>query len=79
MNENENNVIETEVVTTEDDTQETRSSGMGTGLAMLIGGGITLAVIAGAKKLKKIHDKRKLQKEAKEEIEVIDLEDEEVD
>lgn len=38
-------------------------SGMGTGLAMIIGGGLTLAAIAGGKKLKKLWDKRKTEKE----------------
>lgn len=37
-------------------------SGMGTGLVMIIGSGLTLAAIAGGKKLKKLWDKRKAQK-----------------
>ena len=38
-------------------------SGMGTGLAMIIGSGLTLAAIAGGKKLKKLWDKHKTKKE----------------
>ena len=60
-------------------------SGMGTGLAMIIGSGLTLAAIAGGKKLKKLWDKRKTKKEQSEvviinstnEQEAYDSEDEE--
>lgn len=38
-------------------------SGMGMGLAMIIGSGLTLAAIAGGKKLKKLWDKHKTTKE----------------
>ena len=38
-------------------------SGMPTGLAMLIGGGITLAVVAGVKKVKNVLVKRKAKNE----------------
>lgn len=43
-------------------------SGMGTGLAMIIGSGLTLAAIAGGKKLKKLWDKHKTKKEQSEVI-----------
>ena len=65
MNENENN----EVMLVEEETDnepeviEEESSGMSTGLAMLIGGGIALGAVALGKKLKKVWDKRKAQKE----------------
>lgn len=71
MNENENN----EVMLVEEDTNnepeviEEESSGVSTGLAMLIGGGIALGAVALGKKLKKVWDKRKAQKEAPVEIE----------
>ena len=39
------------------------SSGMGTGLAIILGSGLTLAAIAGGKKLKKIWDKYRSKKE----------------
>lgn len=60
-------------------------SGMGTGLAMIIGSGLTLAAIAGGKKLKKLWDKHKTKKEQSEvviinstnEQEAYDSEDEE--
>ncbi|MDD3204206.1 MAG: hypothetical protein PHS74_00500 [Lachnospiraceae bacterium] len=60
MEENEN--METEVMIEESEGTE-KSSGMGTGLAMLIGSGLTLAAIAGGKKLKKVWDNRKIKKE----------------
>ena len=41
----------------------TGRSGMGTGLAMLIGGGLTLAVIVGGKKLREVWLNRKAKKE----------------
>ena len=60
MEENEN--METEVMIEESEGTE-KSSGMRTGLAMLIGSGLTLAAIAGGKKLKKVWDNRKIKKE----------------
>ena len=51
-----------EEVTEESEGTETRS-GMGTGLAMLIGGGLTLAAIAGGKKLKKVWKNHKVKTE----------------
>lgn len=64
MNEN----LETmELVPYEEENEEimetNENSGMGTGLAMILGGGLTLVAIAGGKKLKKLWDKRKAQKE----------------
>ena len=53
-------------------------SGMGTGLAMIIGSGLTLAAIAGGKKLKKLWDKHKTKKEQSEVI-IIDSTEEVAD
>lgn len=53
-------------------------SGMGTGLAMIIGSGFTLAAIAGGKKLKKLWDKHKTKKEQSEVI-IIDSTEEAAD
>ena len=53
---------ETEVVGEPEEVMDERS-GMPTGLAMLIGGGITLAVVAGVKKVKNVLDKRKAKNE----------------
>ncbi len=47
----------------EEITETNDRSGMGTGLAMIIGSGLTLAAIAGGKKLKELWDKHKSQKE----------------
>lgn len=72
MNENENNevlVFEEAENNDEPEVIEEESSGMSTGLAMLIGGGIALGAVALGKKLKKAWDKRKAQKEAPVEIE----------
>lgn len=53
-----------ELVTTEEIIEKTTGrSGMGTGLAMLIGGGLTLAVIVGGKKLRKVWLNHKAKKE----------------
>ena len=52
-------------------------SKMGTGLAMLIGGGLTLAVIAVGKKLKKIWSEHKAQKESDGVIDVAYAKDKE--
>ncbi|MDO5397813.1 MAG: hypothetical protein Q4G33_07765 [bacterium] len=64
MNEN----LETmELIPCEEENEEimesNERSGMGTGLAMIIGSGLTLAAIAGGKKLKKLWDKHKAKKE----------------
>ena len=45
---------------------ESEESGMGTGVAMLIGAGLTLAVTAGIKLGKKLIAKAKAKKEEKE-------------
>ena len=50
-------------------------SGIGTGLAMIIGSGLTLAAIAGGKRLKKLWDKHKSdRKQSDETIESTDYE-----
>ena len=54
----------------------TENSGMSNGLAMLIGGCITVAAIAGGKALKKAIAKRKAKKENSD---VIDVEAKETD
>lgn len=79
MNENENTVV-TEMVNNEPE-MTNESSGIGTGLAMLIGSGLTIAAVAVGKKLKKVYDNRKANKRAKKDIEgtdVIELTDEDV-
>ena len=65
MNKNENNevMLVEEETNNEPEVMEEESSGMSTGLAMLIGGGIALGAVALGKKLKKVWDKRKAQKE----------------
>lgn len=75
MNENEmmninNEEIENDVVVEED-------SGIGTGLAMLIGSGLTLAGIAGVKAFKKVWKKHKAKKIL--ETEVVDLDEEDIE
>lgn len=64
MNEN---LETTEITPYEEENEEIMKpnghSGMGTGLAMIIGSGLTLAAIAGGKKLKELWDKRKTKKE----------------
>lgn len=52
-------------------------SGMGTGLAIIIGSGLTLAAIAGGKKLKTLWDKHKSKKEQAEVI-IVDPTEKEV-
>lgn len=42
------------------------SSGLGTGLAILIGSGLTLAAVAGGRKLKKMWKTRKTEEESTE-------------
>lgn len=79
MNENENNVM-TEMTNNEPE-MTNDGSGIGTGLAMLIGSGLTIAAVAVGKKLKKVYDNRKANKRAKKDIEgtdVIDLTDEDI-
>ena len=68
MNETENAVME-EVV---DETEKvTEDSGIGTGLAMLIGSGITLAAMAGVKGLRKLLDRYRAKKEKADIIKVV--------
>lgn len=78
---NENEIMVNEEVIEEPEVVEENDSGMSTGLAMLIGSGLTLAVIAGVKQGKKIMAKIKAKKEAAkatEDSEVIDVTDEAV-
>ena len=56
----EDEVMDTEIATTEVEPEET---GMGTGVAMLIGAGLTLAVGAAVKVGKKLYAKYKAKKE----------------
>lgn len=59
------------------------SSGIGTGLAMLIGSGLTVAAIVAGKKLMKVWKDRKAKKEQKydefDEFDVAEVDDEEAD
>lgn len=66
MNENEIMVNEEVIEEPEVINEET---GMSTGMAMLIGSGLTLAIIAGIKQGKKIMDKIKAKKEQPKEAE----------
>lgn len=63
MNENLENM---ELTPYEEENEEimevNERSGMGTGLAMILGSGLTLAAIAGGKKLKKMWQERKTKK-----------------
>lgn len=56
-----------EVMETEEVTVAEGKTGIGTGLAMLIGGGLALAGAAGIKKLKKVIANRKAKKAAEAE------------
>lgn len=79
MNENENMVNEAVV---EEEEFENNEGGIGTGLAMLIGSGLTVAAIVAGKKLKGLYDDYKAKKASKkndsddEIVDVIKLEDE---
>ena len=70
----ENEIMNTEVIEVIEDVAEVKT-GMGTCGAMLIGGGLTLAVIAGVKVVKKFIAERKAKKAA--EAEASDYETEE--
>ena len=59
----EDEVMDTEIATTEVEPEET---GMGTGVAMLIGAGLTLAVGAAVKVGKKLYAKCNATKERRE-------------
>lgn len=56
----------TELASVEDTVEEESSSGVGTGLAMLIGSGLTLAVIAGGMKLRKVWRIRRAERELRD-------------
>lgn len=73
--------VNDEIETTEEEVEETfERSGIGTGWAMLIGSGLTLAAIAAGKKAKKMWQDHKAKKETLEEdIPVIKVEAEFVD
>lgn len=79
MNENENMVNEAVV---EEEEFENNEGGIGTGLAILIGSGLTVAAIVAGKKLKGLYDNYKAKKASKENdsddeiVDVIKLEDE---
>lgn len=77
----ENKVIEIveEVETVEGELVTTDKSGLNTGMAMLIGAGLTLATIAGVKIAKKAYDKRRKAKEVEAEIVDVDDYDDEFD
>lgn len=70
MNENEKNeVMMVEQETTQEPEtyyEEEERSGMSTGVAMLIGSGLTLAAIAVGKKLKKVYNNIKAAKAMKQ-------------
>lgn len=70
MEENKN--VETTELVVSDVVDNDEGSGIGTVLGVLIGSGLTLAAIAGGKKLKKLWDKRKTNKE---QADVVDCED----
>lgn len=76
---NENEIMEmNEVEVTEEPEVVEEHTGIGTGLAMLIGSGLTLAAIAAVKKGKKVWERYKAKKEVAEvtgdEAETIDIE-----
>lgn len=72
MNENLENMELTPYEEENEGIMETNErSGMGTGLAMILGSGLTLAAIAGGKKLKKLWQKRKTKKD-KSDVIIVD-------
>lgn len=84
----ENTFMDEEILEEEMDKETEGRSGLNTGLAMLLGGGLALGAVAGVKKLKKVWDKRKADKESagvveavkpKDESEVIEVDSEEID
>lgn len=62
----EEQMITTEETAIEEIAENNEGSGLGTGMAMLIGSGLTLATIAGVKFLKKKLAERKAMKEGQE-------------
>lgn len=80
MEENKN--YEIEAVNCEPELyDEEESSGMGTGAAMVLGGGITLGIIAAVKLIQKHRAKKKCKEETEKDDDgaVIDADYEEVD
>lgn len=66
MYENENEIMEEEVMETNECTdivETNEGSGIGTGMAIAIGSGLTLAIIGGVKLVKKLVAKHKAKKE----------------
>lgn len=56
-------MMDEEIIEEEMDEETEGRSGMPTGLAMLLGGGLALGAVAGFKKLKKVWSERKANKE----------------
>lgn len=76
MNENLENMELTPYEEENEEIMETNErSGMGTGLAMILGSGLTLAAIAGGKKLKKLWQERKTKKDKSDVIIVNSVEE----
>ena len=70
----ENREMTTELV----ESEESGRTGLGTGLAMLIGSGLTLAAVAGVRKARKVWKNHKAKKaEDFDEEDVVDVEYEE--
>ena len=67
--------VNEEIVETEETEEIPERSGIGTGWAMLIGSGLTLAAIAAGKKAKKVWADHKAKKELKDDPGVIDHEE----
>ena len=74
----EDEVMDTEIATTEVEPEET---GMGTGVAMLIGAGLTLAVGAAVKVGKKLYAKYKTKKELRKpnDDNIVEVTDEDIE
>ena len=74
----EDEVMDTEIATAEAEPEET---GMGTGVAMLIGAGLTLAVGAAVKVGKKVYAKYKAKKELRKpnDDDVVEVSDEDIE
>ena len=74
----EDEVMDTEIATTEAEPEET---GMGTGVAMLIGAVLTLAVGAAVKVGKKLYAKYKAKKELRKpnDDDIVEVTDEDIE
>ena len=74
----EDEIMDTEIATTEVDPEET---GMGTGVAMLIGAGLTLAVGAAVQVGKKLYAKYKAKKELRKpnDDDIVEVTDEDIE